>query len=131
MSQENVELARRCYDAFQRGDIETALEPFDEAFVMENPTRADTTEYRGREGFMKWIGEWLSMFDDWQFGMDRVLDVGPRVLALGRDWGRGKGSGAGVEEQFGHLWTFRVGEPTRMVFFNDWKQALEAAGLRE
>jgi ketosteroid isomerase-like protein len=131
MSKENVELARRCYDAFQRGDVTTALQPLGPAFVMEDSTRADAMEYRGREGFLKWVGEWADMFDDWQIEVDRVLDAGGQVLALGRDWGRGKGSGVLVEEHFGHLWTFRGEEPTRMVFFNDWGKALEAAGLRE
>jgi ketosteroid isomerase-like protein len=131
MSQENLELARRCYEAFRRGDLETALEPFGEDYVMEDPPRADTTVYRGREGFMKWLGEWLSTFDDWQFEVDRMLDLGPQLLVLGRDWGRGKGSGALVEEHFGHLWTFRDGELVRMLHFNDWGQALEAVGLSE
>jgi ketosteroid isomerase-like protein len=131
MSQENVELARRCYDAFQRGDVETALEPLGEAFVLEVVGRADTTQYRGREGFLKYLGEWTSMFDDWQWELDRVLDAGPQVLVLGRDWGRGRGSGVLVEERFGHLWTFRDGEPTRMLAFLDWSQALEAVGLSE
>jgi ketosteroid isomerase-like protein len=103
-----------------------------EAFVIEDPTRIDTkSEYVGREGFMEWLGEWLSAFEDWQFQVDRVLDRGTQVLVLGRDWGRGKGSGVLVEEHFGHLWSFRDLEPTRMLYFNDWSKALEAAGLRD
>jgi hypothetical protein len=47
MSQENVELARGCYDAFQRGDLETALEPFGEAFVMGRTRRAPTRRNTG------------------------------------------------------------------------------------
>jgi hypothetical protein len=39
---------------------------------------------------MKWLGEWLSMFDDWQFEVDRMLDLGPQLLVLGRAWGRGR-----------------------------------------
>ena len=35
MSQENDEIVRRTYDAFQRGDVETALAPMGEAFVLE------------------------------------------------------------------------------------------------
>jgi ketosteroid isomerase-like protein len=132
MSRENVEIVRRSYDAFRRGDIDTALAPMGEAFVIEDPTRIDTkSEYVGREGFMEWLGEWLSAFEDWQFEVDRVLDRGTQVLVLGRDWGRGKGSGVLVEEHFGHLWSFRDGEPTRMLYFNDWSKALEAAGLRD
>jgi len=103
MSQENVEIVRRSYDAFQRGDVQTALAPLRETFVMEDPTRPDTTPYHGSEGFMKWLGEWLSSFDDWHFEVDRVVDRGTQVLVLGRDWGRGKGSGVVVEEHFGHV----------------------------
>jgi ketosteroid isomerase-like protein len=132
MSQENVEIVRRGYDAFQRGDVETALAPMGEAFVLEDSTRVDTkSEHVGREGFIEWLGEWLSAFEDWQFEVDRVLDRGTQVLVLGRDWGRGKGSGVLVEEDFGHLWSFRDREPTRMLHFNDWSKALEAAGLPE
>jgi len=98
---------------------------------MEVVGRADTTEYWGPQGFLNYLSEWISVFDDWQWAVDRVLDAGPQVLVLGRDWGRGKGSGALVEEHFGHLWTFSDGEPTRMLAFLDWTPAPEAAGLRE
>ena len=148
-------MVRRGYDAFQRGDVETALAPIGEAFVLEDSTRVpasrivelelaripepsrpgtptDTkSEYVGREGFMEWLGEWTSAFEDPQFAVDRVLDRQTQVLVLGRDWGRGKGSGVLVENHFGHLWSFRDGEPTRMLYFNDWSAALEAFGLRE
>jgi ketosteroid isomerase-like protein len=131
MSLEN-EIVRRSYDAFRRGDVETALAPIGEAFVLEDSTRVDTkSEYVGREGFMEWLGEWPSAFEDWQFVVDRVLDRGTQVLVLGRDCGRGKGSGVLVEDHFGHLWSFRDFEPTRMLYFNDWSEALEAVGLRE
>ena len=127
MSLEN-EIVRRSYDAFRRGDVETALAPIGEAFVLEDSTRVDTkSEYVGREGFM----EWLSAFEDWQFVVDRVLDRATQVLVLGRDWDRGKGSGVPGENHFGHLWSFRDLEPTRMLYFNDWSEALEAVGLRE
>ncbi len=129
MSEGNVEVVRRSYDAFQAGDLETALAPLGDNFVIEDPTRIDTTGYVGREGFMQWLGEWLSSFDEWRFEVDRVVDLGAQVLVLGRDRGRGKGSGVSVEEHFAHVWTFRDHEPTHMLFFNDWTKALEAVGL--
>jgi ketosteroid isomerase-like protein len=131
MSLEN-EIVPRSYDAFRRGDVETALAPIGEAFVLEDSTRVDTkSEYVGREGFMEWLGEWLSAFEDWQFVVDRVLYQRTQLLVLGRVRGRGKGSGVLVENHFGHLWSFRDREPTRMLYFNDWSEALEAVGLRE
>ena len=48
-------------------------------------TPTDTkSEYVGREGFMEWLGEWLSAFEDWQFVVDRVLDRGRRAGAGAR-----------------------------------------------
>ena len=130
MSLEN-EILRRSYDAFRQGDVETALARIGEAFVLEDSTRVDTkSEYVGREGFMEWLGEW-SAFEDSQFVVDRVLDQATQVLVLGRDWGRGKGSGVPGENHFGHLWSFRDLEPRRMLYSNDWSEALEAVGLRE
>ena len=131
MSQEVIELVHRSYEAFQKGDLETALAPLEETFVTEDPTRFDTTKYFGREGFMEWLGEWIGSFEEWRFEVHRVVDRGSQVLVLGRDWGRGKGSGVFVEEEFGHVWTFQGSQPTHLTNFNSWSNALEAVGLRE
>jgi ketosteroid isomerase-like protein len=126
------EIVRLSYDAFRRGDVETALAPIGGAFVLEDTSRVDAkSAYVGRVGFMEWLGEWLTAFEDSQFVVDRVLDRGTEVLVLGRDGGCAKVSGVPVENHFGHLWSFRDGEATRMLYFNDWSKALEAAGLSE
>jgi hypothetical protein len=110
MSRE-AEIVARSYDAFRRGDVETALAPIGEAFVLEDSTRVPASrivelelaripepalpgtptgtksEYVGREGFMEWLGVWLSAFEDWQFVVDRVLEdrgAEGQVLVLGR-----------------------------------------------
>ena len=46
-------------------------------------------------------------------GIEELIDAGDKVLVLIRFGGRGKLSGAAVEELFvrQNLWTFRDGEP--------------------
>jgi ketosteroid isomerase-like protein len=131
MSQENVELVRRSYQAFQRGDLDAAMERLAPNFVLIDPTRVDATEHYGRAGVDKWLAEWSSIWDDWRVVADRFVDAEPDVVMLGRQWGRGKGSGIEVEQPFGQVWTLQDGVFLRMRYFDHWDDALEAAGLRE
>ena len=131
MSQENVEIVRRSVQAVQQGDLEVALESLAPSFVLIDPTRVDATEYYGRAGVEKWFAEWWSIWDDWRFVVDRFIDAEPNVVMLGRQWGRGKGSGIEAEQPFGQVWTLQDGMVLRVRYFDHWADALEAAGLSE
>jgi len=48
-----------------------------------------------------------------------------------RHVGRGKLSGAEVEQRFAQLWTVRDGKIVRMEMYPDREDALEAVGLPE
>jgi ketosteroid isomerase-like protein len=52
MSEENVEIVRGVYEAWQRGDFEVALEPFQEDIEWFGPPegRGSGEGVRGREG---------------------------------------------------------------------------------
>jgi ketosteroid isomerase-like protein len=127
MSVENLEVARRAYEDFQRGDLDAALEKLDPSFRLVDPTRVDTVEYFGRAGFDKWLTEWLSAWDEWRFVAERFIDTGPGVLMLCRQWARGHDSGAEVEQDFGMLWTFEGEAIVEMQYFDDWHEALKTA----
>ena len=55
---------------------------------------------------------------------------GDHVVVLTRYRGRGKGSGAIVDEEGAHLWKMRDGKAVRIVVFADRAKALACAGLR-
>ena len=59
MSQEDVELVRRSFDAFSRGDLEGVLETLAPEFEMHPSGRFGDTApvYRGRPG---WVDFWNS-----------------------------------------------------------------------
>jgi ketosteroid isomerase-like protein len=51
------------------------------------------------------------------------------VIAVFHSWGRGKQSGARVEERNAHVWTLRNGKLWRLRVYATKADALEALGL--
>jgi uncharacterized protein len=131
MSQENVEIVRRAFDALVSGDIDAflgALDPEVEWKQVEDPQPR-----HGHTGVGEAIAQWVEMWDDPQFEAEEYLDGGDHVVLLMRLTGRGKGSGADVAMSSYHVFTVRGGKIVRMYEFGPAKraEALEAAGLRE
>jgi len=60
-----------------------------------------------------------------------ILDAGPRVLAVYRVHARGRSSGAAVERDSVHVYSFRDARIERVEIFGTRAEALEAVGLRE
>ena len=62
---------------------------------------------------------------------EELISVDAKVVALVRRVGRGKTSGAQGEISMAMVWTVRDQAITRLEFFLDRAQALEAVGLSE
>jgi uncharacterized protein len=135
MSEENVEIVRGVYDAWQRGDFEGAFEPFHEDIEWLGPpdiSRAGGEPIvRGHKGVRRSLGRWVGVWDDYRFELRELIDIGDDVLAGGWQHGRGKGSGVEVSEEIFSVWTLQAGKIVRQRMFRDRTQALEAAGLGE
>ena len=80
-----------------------------------------------KEFFRRWVGP----FDEWGVEIVEAIDVGDSVLAHVHQWGRGKGSGATVEDSHWQVWTVRDGKVVRVTLRVDRDEALEAVGLRD
>jgi ketosteroid isomerase-like protein len=74
---------------------------------------------------------WTGPFDEWGYEVGEVIDAGDSVVAQIHQWGRGKGSGAGVESRFWQAWTISDGKIVRATHHSEKAEALEAAGLPE
>jgi ketosteroid isomerase-like protein len=88
-------------------------------------------DYAGLGGLRESWADWLSPWDGYRVEVDEVIDAGERVLVLGRDYGRRNELDHEVEIATASVWTFREGRISRIGFYADREQALEAAGLRE
>jgi len=133
MSQENVEIVKRLWNAFNRADItalgEICTEDFEFISVL---TDVDAATYRGPETWTLYFERMAETWDAWQVEDVRIFDAGgSRVVAIARLVGTGKSSGAQVEQEIGLDYTLRSGKLWRLRSYRDSAKALEAAGLSE
>jgi ketosteroid isomerase-like protein len=134
MSQENVEVIRGGYEAFNRGEVEsaiTALGAPDFEFVPAGRVPGVEDVYRGAEGFRQFLRFFWGMFDDARVEVHEFLDAGDQVVARVTNHGRGKQSGARGSWTAWNVWTLREGKVVRLQAFLTEAEALEAVGLRE
>jgi ketosteroid isomerase-like protein len=132
MSQENVEIVRRIYDAMNRNDWDAAFRdahPDFEATFKEGP-RAGT--HRGRETLQEVADDLRAGFESWVSEPLQLIESGDQVVAIVNNRLRPKGGTRGeFEYRNGHIWTIRDGMVVSLVGFPTPEEALEAAGLSE
>jgi ketosteroid isomerase-like protein len=131
MSQENAEVVRGFYEAFARGDLESALAAFDPEIVAYDHDIPDPGEYQGLEGLFRWQTDWESSWESWRWDPEEFIEAGDRVVAVLGVHAKGRGSGVNVERVDGAVWTFRDGKCIRLDYYGSKVEALEAVGLRE
>jgi ketosteroid isomerase-like protein len=136
MSEENVEVVRRIYDAVTRRDDVAPYEVYAENIVwdLSNARRAlllTKPVYQGHEGVRQFWREGLSVFGEVDFEVEDLMDAGDQVLAVIREREVGRASGVPVETTHLAVWTLADGKVIQMQVFDDREEALEAAGLSE
>jgi ketosteroid isomerase-like protein len=130
MSEENVEIVRRAFEAFNARDRDRALSFCDPEIEYRSPFEQKT--YRGHDGMVRWRETVDGALEDFHMEDIQFLDAGEdRVVLLYRIVGRGAGSGVPVSREVGALWQLRNGKILEGEVFLDQREALEAAGLRE
>jgi len=131
MSRENVEIVRRSYDAYVRGNLGSALAAFDPDVVACDHDIPDSGEYSGLDGLFRWQADWESGWESWRWDPEEFIEAGEGVVAVLRVYARGRQSGVDVERVDGAVWTLRDGKCIRLDYYGRRAEALEAAGLRE
>ncbi len=132
MSQQNVELAKRLTDAFNRRDVEVFAGMTTPDFEWSTSMMAVEGEvFWGREGIDTYFGRMVDAWDEFRATAEELRDLDDRVLWRGRIDGRGRISGVPVDAPLDILFHFRDGKISRMRSFLDHGEALQAAGLSE
>src|SRR5262245_62928894 len=134
MSQANLELARRGWEAWSRGDLDARAEIWDSAIVWDVSHFRDWPEpsYVGIDGVNRFAGEWLEVWDDYEVGVDETLTAPDgRVISLAWQRGKGRQSGLQMEFEWAQIFTFRDGKVIRIDNYDNRETALQAAGLGE
>lgn len=133
MSEENLEIVRRFWNAWERGDLETIFGLYDPAIVWVNhggPVEIRGV-YVGYDGVRRVWREWLESFKEVENHPREFIDAGDSVVVSWQMSGRGKASGAPVEQFGWSIHTLRNGLLIRIDVFDTKAEALEALGLSE
>jgi ketosteroid isomerase-like protein len=133
MSQENVEVARQAYEAWNRGDLGWLLDHMTEDFEFQTGLGfADLDPvYRGKEGWRRFAQTWQEAWEHITVRVERIEDLDDGIVALLTFDGTGRGSGVEVSVRVGHVATVTEGRMSKLVSIASWEEALEAVGLRE
>ena len=129
MSQANVEITKRVIDAFNRRDVDAVSDLCTPDCLVSSQLLDATADFQEREGLERFYAMLDESWDDFQSVAQEYRDLGDRVLALGRNHGRGKGSSVQVDGPYGAVFEFRDDKISRIRLFVDQGEALRAAGL--
>jgi ketosteroid isomerase-like protein len=132
MSQENVEIARRWIEAWNRRDVEGLTELTEPDFELKSlfvPIEGDF--FRGYAALHAYFEAVDEAYEHLLSVPEEFIDAGAAVVVVTHlDW-RGKGSGAHGETPVVVTFWLRAGKVFREETFMDRAEALEAVGLSE
>jgi ketosteroid isomerase-like protein len=130
MSQEKVEVMRRIFDEWGRGNLRAGTELFDPQVLLV--LRADFPEagvYLGPAQIAAYTRDLLANWADFAMEAEDFFDAGDSVVVQIRQRGVGRSSGAVTELRYFQVWTFRGDAIIRIESIREREQALEAVGL--
>ena len=134
MPRDKVDIARRSIDAYNRRDVDGAFAELvtpDFEYYPALVRALDGGGYHGREGVEQFTIDTNENWEELQSIAEEFRDLGDRVLVLGRLRGRGKGSGAPVDQPYVCILDFRGDRICRNRVYFDRAEGLRAAGLSE
>jgi ketosteroid isomerase-like protein len=136
MAEENVEILRRIYTAWEAGDFTLQADAFDPQIVFfrtgdELSGLGLAGKWRGLAEVGEALREWLRAWENLRIEAQEFRDLGERVLVLDRHIATGKRSGVPLDHEMGQVVTVREGRIVRWDAYWNRPEALEAAGLTE
>jgi uncharacterized protein len=133
MSQENVEVVRQYFPAYERG----GLDAFAEFWHPDINWRAaegaldDVGLMEGPDALRHYYEQWEDTFETIRTEVEELVDAGDEVVAVVRGIGRMKESEAEVNIRYAIVFSIRDGKIAAGREYLTREEALEAAGLTE
>lgn len=131
VSEENVEVVRRSFEAFRRGGPDAMSDLFCDD-VITYRADPDGATFDGKAGFRDAAADWAEDFIEWQLLPQEFTDLGEEgVLVRVRQIAEGRSSGVRVDEDYWFLYELTGSKVSKLSFYSRHTDALKAAGLSE
>jgi ketosteroid isomerase-like protein len=132
MSLQNVELVRRIYECWGRGDFRAGGELYDPyVLLVLRPEFPEAGAYCGPDEIRKYMrDDFLADFESAAIAGEQFLDAGDSVVVRVNQRATGPESRAPVEMRYHQIWTFRGRSVIRIESVMERTDALEAVGLK-
>jgi ketosteroid isomerase-like protein len=133
MSEPNLQIVRRAYEAASTGDVEAAKELAGQDIELTSVlSSVEGGVYRGHPGVEQWFADVADTWETLDQKPERFIEIDEqRTLALTRVRGKGRGSGVEVNIHVASIWTIRDGKIVGLHTYRSLDEAREAAGLSE
>ena len=122
MSQSNIDIAQSGYVAFGRGDLDGLVSLLDANVEWKTPGTSDLPTAgtrRGHAQVREFFGLLNELFDFEHFAPLSFIADGDRVVVLGEDRVKVKGTGKTLSEDWCHVFTIRDGKVVAFQEFMD------------
>jgi ketosteroid isomerase-like protein len=128
VSQDDIEISRGAYAAFNRGDLAGALERIDPEIEwrMSDQFTRETRVFRGHDGVREVFRAFTENFDDFHTQPHDFISLDGRVVVPVRLSGREKGGGETVAFELVHVWKTRSHRAVRLDVFASLDEARAA-----
>src|SRR4051812_18631956 len=127
MSPQNVDIVRRLYEAYNRGDGDAAFALIDTDVEWDSRHHPDGRVYHGHDGVREFVENWRGLWESTHSEPERFLDAGDRVVVLTLEMT--KAAGLEITEHHAEIYTLRAGKVVHWRAFVDQAEALAAVGL--
>ena len=122
----NVAVIEGIYDAFRRRDLAAVFARLgDDVAVYQSSAVPWGGTYRGHEGAATFFTRLVESVTS-TVTLERCIDAGDHVVAIGRTRGTANGTGTPFDVPVAHVWTLRDGKVARVDYFIDHPTMLAA-----
>jgi ketosteroid isomerase-like protein len=128
MSETNVDVIRRLFDSYSRGDYVGAADCLAPDVVYEVGQEMPAI---GRDSVQEMWERWDTAWDEMETVPEEFVAAGDNVFVTVHYSARGRGSGIRYHERLFDVYTLRDGMCVRKLEFRRRSEALEAAGIEE
>ena len=111
-----VELVSRAFEALNRADLDAVVSSFAEDATFDGTARVD--RFEGRAAIRSFIEEWLGTYEELEYGLEEVRDLGNGVVfAVVVQNGRMAGSAGHLRQREGWVFVWAEGLVARLTVY--------------